>query len=190
MPPAALLSLTHQLALRAAELRGHPMLFELASAATELLPVCLADPPPLPPGWDGYPSSVAAAMEEASSACSSTADLAELAQQAVREGDAAPHQQRRQHGRDQQPSRAGRPRGRPQLNLEAESRRLREHQAQLEQGAAHAAMRAVRAKLPAAGQRQEVVALVASRRVVVISGATGCGKSTQVGGARGCLLLA
>ena len=42
-------------------------------------------------------------------------------------------------------------------------------------------MRGVRSRLPAAAQRQELLSLCASRRVVVVSGATGCGKSTQVG---------
>jgi hypothetical protein len=42
------------------------------------------------------------------------------------------------------------------------------------------AMQAARARLPAAQKKQVVVEAVASHRVVVISGATGCGKSTQV----------
>ena len=43
-----------------------------------------------------------------------------------------------------------------------------------------AAMRASRARLPAAESRQAVVTAVAANRVVVLSGETGCGKSTQV----------
>ena len=42
-------------------------------------------------------------------------------------------------------------------------------------------MRGVRSRLPAAAQRGELLALCGSHRVVVVSGATGCGKSTQVG---------
>ena len=42
------------------------------------------------------------------------------------------------------------------------------------------AMRASRARLPAAEARQAVVTAVAQHRVVVLSGETGCGKSTQV----------
>jgi HrpA-like RNA helicase len=42
-------------------------------------------------------------------------------------------------------------------------------------------MRASRARLPAHGCRQQVLQVVAGNDVVVISGATGCGKSTQVG---------
>ena len=42
------------------------------------------------------------------------------------------------------------------------------------------AMLKIRSKLPATAQRREVVEAVASNQVVVISGATGCGKSTQV----------
>jgi HrpA-like RNA helicase len=43
-------------------------------------------------------------------------------------------------------------------------------------------MRGTRARLPAHGCRQQVLDAVAGNDVVVISGATGCGKSTQVGG--------
>lgn len=222
-PPEALLSLTHQLALRAADLRGHPMLFELASAAVEMLPLCLADPPPLPPGWGGSSTGIldweepAAAAGPGDSGRDCAADLAERAKQAEREGEAAQQAQRQQGGNDGQVrrQRAGAepyqpPQGRgtaaaaqtaagkrpaggggggrraPQLDLAAESRRLQEHQAQLERAPGHAAMRSVRSRLPAAGQKGEVVGLVESRRVVVISGATGCGKSTQVCAGRGC----
>lgn len=41
-------------------------------------------------------------------------------------------------------------------------------------------MLAARQKLPAFGKRLEVLTAVADHRVIVISGATGCGKSTQV----------
>lgn len=51
----------------------------------------------------------------------------------------------------------------------------------LQVSAAHASMRGSRARLPAHGCRQQVLDAVASNDVVVISGATGCGKSTQVG---------
>lgn len=44
----------------------------------------------------------------------------------------------------------------------------------------HAQMRATRAALPAAAKRGELLAAASSNDVVVISGATGCGKSTQV----------
>jgi hypothetical protein len=46
--------------------------------------------------------------------------------------------------------------------------------------ASHASMRAVRAALPAASKRAELLAAAAAADVLVISGATGCGKSTQV----------
>lgn len=221
-PPEALLSLTHQLALRAADLRGHPMLFELASAAVEMLPLCLADPPPLPPGWGGSSTGIldweepSAAAGPGDSGRGSAADLAERAKQAEREGKAAQQAQRQQGGNDGQvrrqragaepyhppegrgaaaaaqtaagkrPAGGGGGRRAPQLDLASESRRLQEHQAQLERAPGHAAMRSVRSRLPAAGQKGEVVGLVESRRVVVISGATGCGKSTQVCAGRGC----
>ena len=43
-----------------------------------------------------------------------------------------------------------------------------------------AALAAVRARLPAAGSRDEVLTALARARVLIIHGATGCGKSTQV----------
>jgi ATP-dependent RNA helicase DHX57 len=51
----------------------------------------------------------------------------------------------------------------------------------LQVSASYASMRASRARLPAHGCRQQVLDAVGSNDVVVISGATGCGKSTQVG---------
>jgi hypothetical protein len=45
----------------------------------------------------------------------------------------------------------------------------------------HGTMRGVRSRLPAAACRQQVLDAVGASDVVVISGATGCGKSTQVG---------
>jgi hypothetical protein len=51
----------------------------------------------------------------------------------------------------------------------------------LQEGPQHAEMRRVRGALPAAGKRGELLAALAAHAVVVISGATGCGKSTQVG---------
>ena len=45
-------------------------------------------------------------------------------------------------------------------------------------------MRATRAALPAASMREQLLRAAAASHVVVISGATGCGKSTQVGGWR------
>jgi len=44
----------------------------------------------------------------------------------------------------------------------------------------HASMRATRASLPAAAQRDELLSSTRGSDVLVISGATGCGKSTQV----------
>ena len=63
---------------------------------------------------------------------------------------------------------------------EAESRKLAEHQVWLEGSEAHSPMRSQRSALPAAGKRSELLEMLRKSRVVVISGATGCGKSTQV----------
>ena len=76
--------------------------------------------------------------------------------------------------------------GRPARNVlsvaaaEAEGRKLLEHQRWLEGSSEHGAMRQQRAALPAAGKREELLEMLERSHVVVISGATGCGKSTQV----------
>ena len=164
-PGGALLTLTRQLAERAAELAGHPMVYELASAATEHLETCLLQPLPL------------AQLLPRRRAGGSDAELAQQAEQALRLEDihnsvipAAPRQRRQ-----------GGPRGGYGLDIAAESRRLAERQRELDSSPEHAAMRGVRCRLPAAAQRGEVLQQCASHRVVVVSGATGCGKSTQVG---------
>eukprot|EP00958_Prasinococcus_capsulatus_P003632 scaffold331_cov349-Prasinococcus_capsulatus_cf.AAC.6 len=66
--------------------------------------------------------------------------------------------------------------------LEAmETKRLFEHESRrINPSGKLAQMEAVRSRLPAAKEKDEIIASVGSRRVVVISGATGCGKSTQV----------
>lgn len=47
-------------------------------------------------------------------------------------------------------------------------------------GAKMKAMRSVREKLPAHSKRQQVLDSLQEHRVVIISGSTGCGKSTQL----------
>ena len=63
---------------------------------------------------------------------------------------------------------------------QAEGSKLTSHQAWIEGAPEHAGMRQQRAALPAFSQRAELLGLLAQNPVVVISGATGCGKSTQV----------
>ena len=65
---------------------------------------------------------------------------------------------------------------------EAEGHKLAEHQARLAMSGEHAAMRQQRSTLPASAKREELLSLLLRSSVVVISGATGCGKSTQVRG--------
>jgi HrpA-like RNA helicase len=45
-------------------------------------------------------------------------------------------------------------------------------------------MIAGREKLPIAGYREAIVQALDSHQVVLVAGETGCGKTTQVGGAR------
>lgn len=173
VPASALLTLTRQLAQQAAELAGHPMVYELASAAAERFEACLLKPLPLarllPPSGAAPPPVRAA----------SDADLAQQAEQALRLEDIAntviPATERGGQRRQQRGAGTG-------VDVAAESRRLQQRQAELERSSEHVTMRAVRSRLPAAAKRAELLQLCSSRRVVVVSGATGCGKSTQVCG--------
>ncbi|KAK9846310.1 hypothetical protein WJX81_001334 [Elliptochloris bilobata] len=78
----------------------------------------------------------------------------------------------------------GRPRQRTNALLPeqaaAESRRLLARQREWQASPRTAAMRAARGRLPAAAHAHAVEAALAAHRVLVVSGATGCGKSTQV----------
>lgn len=84
--------------------------------------------------------------------------------------------------------RGGRPGGgtrvRTAAQAAAEAQALRELRERAETGSSMKAMRTTRRKLPAFAQREQVLAAVEGHRAVVIAGATGCGKSTQVCGAR------
>ncbi|KAJ1767984.1 helicase [Coemansia sp. RSA 1813] len=74
-------------------------------------------------------------------------------------------------------------RSRPQKTTGANARdigRLAEQFAQLQATDKYQAMQRVRAQLPAARVAQQIVDLVESNQCVVIAGATGCGKTTQV----------
>jgi ATP-dependent RNA helicase DHX57 len=160
VPPAALLTLTHRLAALCASLAGHPMLYEAASAAADQLPACLAAPRPARELFDDGADAAAAQLAAASL-----------------QGGAPPAGRR---GRPAAGDRRGGGRAPTPAELAAESRRLLQAQRDLAGSAKHAAMRATRQRLPAFAQRGEVVAAVAGCRAVVVSGATGCGKSTQV----------
>lgn len=68
----------------------------------------------------------------------------------------------------------------PPGQLQALNQRLREEQLAAAGRPGLAAMQAFRAKLPAQQFRADVLAGFRSAQVVVISGETGCGKTTQV----------
>jgi hypothetical protein len=169
---AALLTLTRRLAEHAQRLRGQPLVFELAQQAAEMVPGCLEAPWPVQRVLAGGEEEGLAPEEEAEEEGEGEVD-GELAERAQRALALSGGGERR--GRGQAPS----------VDTRAESARLAEALARLQGDARHAGMRTARARLPAAAQRGEVVELVAKRRVVVVSGATGCGKSTQVGRGEG-----
>ena len=71
-------------------------------------------------------------------------------------------------------------RSRSAAQLAAEAQELLAMRQRAENGSEMRAMRDTRRALPAFAQRAEVLQAVAHHRAVVIAGATGCGKSTQV----------
>ncbi|KAJ2367536.1 helicase [Coemansia sp. RSA 2610] len=83
---------------------------------------------------------------------------------------------------DSTDSRAPRATGRPRRGAprSPDTARLCAAFAQLQTSPEYQRMQAARASLPAAAQSAHIVGLVSRNRCVVISGATGCGKTTQV----------
>lgn len=64
-------------------------------------------------------------------------------------------------------------------NEELDARLQKEFQDKLDHGA-YKRMQKIRQKLPAHDKRQEILDLLESNQVLVVSGETGCGKTTQV----------
>eukprot|EP00887_Chlorella_sp_A99_P002300 scaffold10.g2300.t1 len=154
-PPRALLTLTARLAGRAAQLAGRPMLWELATAAAELVDECLASPAP--------------AAQLLPSRRGSAADLGA---QAFGAGDGSEGAQRgAATQRRAQRGPAGGRRQEPRIDAAAESARLLARQQELQSGREHAAMRASRARLPAAGKRGEVPQYLLEQAIAAGEGA-------------------
>lgn len=86
----------------------------------------------------------------------------------------------RKLGPTKQPSKRSRPARMSPEYAEKEAKRLARLMADNQSTGPGKKMLAARQKLPAHGKRQDVLAAVCEHRVTVISGATGCGKSTQV----------
>eukprot|EP00775_Hariotina_reticulata_P004412 gene4412-4665_t len=146
-----LLSLTAQLATAAAGLTGDPMIHELAVQLGEGVEQLLGG-------------------ADATSRPSGPAAPPPYDAPAVSEDAAGPGQPAVDDAEDKSDGYSTR----AQLHADAAEAIM------AQDAAAHAPMRAARAKLPAASCRSAVVDAVDQHSVVVISGATGCGKSTQV----------
>ena len=184
LQPRTILALTQSLGKAAEEMLGRPMLYELASLMPEALPECLVNPPSLQ-------TLLGESNEENSSTIvSSESDYEDLLAEELdaslnlnaSSGGAGDKSRRFKKPSSNSSQRSGR---RPQFSaqeLAAESSLLLQHQNDLLTSSKHASMRSQRTKLPAFSKRDEVVGAVKapSARVLVISGATGCGKSTQV----------
>jgi HrpA-like RNA helicase len=64
---------------------------------------------------------------------------------------------------------------------------LKQRQRDLANDAAHITLQQQRASLPAAASREQLLQLLNQHQVLLVTGDTGCGKSTQVGVCRGVL---
>eukprot|EP00883_Tetradesmus_obliquus_P006330 jgi/Sobl393_1/16814/SZX72388.1 len=189
LPGSSLLALTASLAAAAQSFVGDPMVHELAVTLGEQLEAAaggarnsqgqllLPAPPPFDQPLRSSPAAGAAADGGADGYTQEAEQHAAAAEAIMGDDGSSSSSSSSRQGRQQ--------RRRPQQQMSAEqqaaeSRRLAEHFKQLQVSAAHASMRGSRARLPAHGCRQQVLDAVACNDVVVISGATGCGKSTQV----------
>ncbi|KAJ2784527.1 helicase [Coemansia javaensis] len=132
---------------------GMPVMFEAASLAEDQIEQWLAAPPPL--------AGLMGAMTRAEP------------EPEPEPAPAAEQPQDRARRRQQRPAAAGK-------RAEADTERLCSEFAQLQLNEDYRRMQRERERLPAAGLRAEVAALVGGHRCVVVSGATGCGKTTQV----------
>ncbi|CAL8471800.1 g11342 [Coccomyxa elongata] len=160
LAPVVRLELTRRLHAVGEGMRGEPMLYELASAAPGLLEDTLRSPAA---SARLRPAMPAAAHSPEAEPKSTAADVQSIA--APLANGASQHTSHRRQ---------------PTIDEPAESRRLKAQREKWLLGAKMQAMRSVREKLPAHLKRQQVLDSLQEHRVVIISGATGCGKSTQL----------
>ncbi|KAA6421632.1 MAG: putative ATP-dependent RNA helicase DHX57 [Trebouxia sp. A1-2] len=155
-----LLFLTQQLAGVAKQEAGQSMLHMIVAALADMLEDLPVEPP--------YPTI--APPPGARQATADSASLVSAIAPAVSHvGDAIQRSQR--SGNRRVPSVRAQ---------QAESKQLQQQQEALLVQAAHASMRQARQKLPAFTKHKDLLTKLSQHSVIVISGATGCGKSTQV----------
>ncbi|KAL4527192.1 hypothetical protein Ndes2526B_g09099 [Nannochloris sp. 'desiccata'] len=179
LPPQIVLALTHSLSQASLEMIGRPMVYEIACVVQEVLPEVVVAPP--------QPLSVLLGITE-------DKEEEDLDESSLLAGDLdatlnldasngpnknTSHKNNIRKQRQQQQSSNRKPYS--AADLAAENSLLLEHQKEMEVSTKHAPMRSQRANLPAFSKRQDVLSsLGPASRVLVISGATGCGKSTQI----------
>ena len=198
LPPPLRIAVNHGLARRAAALgRARlPAAYELVTwledcAWVHAPSAAAAPPPPRPPtllakharAEDAEDEVAAAAAEEVDEHADerSTAIRSESSS-AVKHKEAAeerPDGGGKLGGR-QRRSRVVRPLDADSAAARRASEALQKEQALLDTTSSHEQMRNARRKLPAYGSRDELLTSVSAARVIVVSGETGCGKSTQV----------
>ncbi|KAJ2785662.1 helicase [Coemansia interrupta] len=132
---------------------------------------------------DGLPvvfEAVRLVEEQLAAWISSPPPLGTLMRGLVGPHDEQPAEAQPPRQQQQQPRAAGRARRRLQTPAQRDVDRLADAFAQLQTDAAYGAMQATRRALPAHALRDRIVQLVGASRCTVVTGATGCGKTTQV----------
>ncbi|KAJ1958892.1 helicase, partial [Dipsacomyces acuminosporus] len=141
---------------------GLPVIFEAVSIAEEMIEQWLASPPPLTDLMAGIVNESADAGGNSSNASGESTEVEESADGKVRAKPKPGHSRKRRAATKQ------------------DIQRVQELFVQLQLTDGYKKMQEIRNSLPAASFRQQITKLVESNRCVVISGATGCGKTTQV----------
>jgi len=188
LPPQIVLAATHSLAQASLEMIGRPMVYEVACLLHEVLSQTAIAPP--------QPLSVLLGMsitedkEEENVAADESSLLAEKVESTLKLDARNGFSNKNMSGCGKRNENTKQQRGQRQsgnrtsysaAELAAENSLLLEEQKEMETSSKHASMRSQRANLPAFAKKHEVVSsLGPASRVLVISGATGCGKSTQI----------
>jgi len=181
LPPEIVLALTHNLAQASLEMLGRPMVYELACFVQEVLPQTVVAPPQSLSALLGVTITGDREEEDGDEASLLAKEVDSTLKLDASNGSTKNTSDRSNNRNQQRQRQSGHRKPYPAAELAAENSLLLKHQKEMETSTKHALMRSQRAKLPAFSKREEVLSsLGPASKVLVISGATGCGKSTQI----------
>ena len=166
IPPQILLLLTKYLLQGADSLRGTPMIYSLISLIHDELPRAAKD---------GLTSNLGRLLRSSNKATSARpkqdeAYMSSAEENGVKVSSKVEIQKGRPHKQ----------RALKEFEIKTENKRLIEWQKELQKNPKYDVIREKRSKLPASTKRDSILEGILNNRVLVIDGATGCGKSTQV----------